>query len=239
MEDSCPDSRHLTLEKASLILETCMKSLLTLTDWRPRLCRPVLAAVCLAAVTFVSAPAQGDLIISAQAVTVAAGSTGDSLDVTLQNTGPSAVTIGGFFFEIIATSSAIDFTSATTNVASYIFSGDSLFGPTISTKTGQLLDASDLSLSGSGTTVASNSTVGLGHVFFDASSSASGSIAVSFTPFPATSLFDEFGNNVSITTLKDGTISIPGTATPAPSTLVMSSILFGMFGAVWSYKRLK
>jgi hypothetical protein len=28
-------------------------------------------------------------------------------------------------------------------------------------------------------------------------------------------------------------------ATPAPSTLVMSSILFGMFGTVWSYKRLK
>jgi DNA-binding beta-propeller fold protein YncE len=29
------------------------------------------------------------------------------------------------------------------------------------------------------------------------------------------------------------------TPTPAPSTLVMSSILLGMFGVVWSYKRLK
>jgi hypothetical protein len=32
---------------------------------------------------------------------------------------------------------------------------------------------------------------------------------------------------------------IPNIFSPVPSTLVMSSILFGMFGAVWSYKRLK
>ena len=30
-----------------------------------------------------------------------------------------------------------------------------------------------------------------------------------------------------------------GAVVPEPSTLVLSSILFGMFGVVWSYKRLK
>ena len=38
------------------------------------------------------------------------------------------------------------------------------------------------------------------------------------------------------TTALDATFTI---ATPAPSTLVMSAILFGMFGVVWSYKRMK
>ena len=37
----------------------------------------------------------------------------------------------------------------------------------------------------------------------------------------------------------DATAQPSITATPAPSTLVMSSILLGMFGAVWSLKRLK
>ena len=32
---------------------------------------------------------------------------------------------------------------------------------------------------------------------------------------------------------------ISASATPVPSTLVMSSILFGMFGVAWSYKRMK
>ncbi len=40
--------------------------------------------------------------------------------------------------------------------------------------------------------------------------------------------YDAGGVNASITE-----------AIPVPSTLVMSSILFGMFGSVWSYKRLK
>jgi hypothetical protein len=34
-------------------------------------------------------------------------------------------------------------------------------------------------------------------------------------------------------------VMVTAAATPAPSTLVMSSILFGMFGVVWSYKRFK
>jgi hypothetical protein len=217
-----------------------MTTLSTPTGWRLRLCTPVLAAVCLAAVTFVSVPAQGGLIISAQQVTAAAGSSNNAIDVTLQNTGPSAVSIGGFAFEIVASSSAINFTSANiSTAASYIFTGDSLFGPTISTLTGQTLDASDLSASGLGTSLASGATVGLGHVLFDASVSASGIIVVNFTAFPATSLSDPNAADVAISSLNDGQITInTPTGTPAPSTLVMSSILIGTFGAVWSYKRL-
>ena len=36
-----------------------------------------------------------------------------------------------------------------------------------------------------------------------------------------------------------GVVFSSATATPVPSTLVMSLILFGLFGVVWSYKRLK
>jgi hypothetical protein len=39
--------------------------------------------------------------------------------------------------------------------------------------------------------------------------------------------------------LDDVSVTASGLSTPVPSSLVMSSILFGMFGAIWSYQRLK
>ena len=63
--------------------------------------------------------------------TVTAGSSNDSFDVVLQNTGPSAVTVAGFSFGLTS-SSNVTFTDVTTATAmTYIFNGNSLFGPDI------------------------------------------------------------------------------------------------------------
>src|ERR1039458_3168068 len=69
-------------------------------------------------------PARADIIISVQSVPAFAGSSGNVFDVTLQNTGPSAVTVGSFLFEINTADTDIFFSSASTAtvLAPYIFS---------------------------------------------------------------------------------------------------------------------
>ncbi len=58
-------------------------------------------------------------------------------------------------------------------------------------------------------------------------------------------VFDQFGNRISNpTVISDSGFDFVNpqqlqSAVPEPSTLVVSSILFGMFGAVWSYKRVE
>src|SRR4051812_3513473 len=99
---------------------------------RSRLLPPLMAA---ALALLAPRDAEGGLIISVQSVTANAGSFGNALDVTLTNTGPPVSTIGAFSFEISTGNPNITFTDATTGTtqATYIFSGFSLFGPSIST----------------------------------------------------------------------------------------------------------
>jgi hypothetical protein len=169
-------------------------------------------------------PARGALIVTVESVVVDAGTTGNALDVYLTNTGTSDVTIGGFSFEV-TTGSEITFTSATINtvVGPYIFAGHSFFGPVINTSSGQALAASDLhnDVPASGATVGAGATVGLGHLFFDATAAASGIIPVTLSGFPATSLADELGNDVLIDSLVNGTITIRSVTPiiPEPATL--------------------
>ena len=185
-----------------------------------------------------SATASINLSISPATSTVAAGSDGDAFDVTLTNTGTGAVTVGSFAFELSVSSSLIDFTSATvsTSAAPYIFAGSSLFGPMISTlASGGTLDASDLTTSSTGVTIASGSTVGLGHVFFNVSASApTSAIPVEFTAFPVTNLSDASSprpNNIPINSLTSGMIDIQATSVvPEPSMFTIFSIGIGLVG---------
>ncbi len=121
-----------------------------------------------------SSSAHADLIVAAQTVAANAGSSGNTLELTLQNTGPSAVTIGGFSFGVSTSGTDINFTLADINtaLAPYIFKGNSLFGPNINTSTGHSLTASDLDSDPAGATVSAASTVGLGRLFFDVSPAA-------------------------------------------------------------------
>jgi len=173
-----------------------------------------------------SFPVQASPIMIAGTATVNAGSTGDTLDFTLFNSGASAITLGGFSLEISVADTHVSFTSATTATSlPYVFAGDSLFGPLISTSgPGQTLDASDFCLV-CADTIAAGATVGLAHIFFDvAAGASSGPLTVSVTAFPFTSLSDPLGNDIAAT-LQDGTITITGgAAVPEPSTLALFAL---------------
>lgn len=196
---------------------------------------PLFAA---AALVLSAGTSRAAVVLTLQSVTATAGSTGNTLDVTLLNTGPASITVGSFSFEITIASANIQFTDATTAtvLASYIFNiggSHSAFGPSIATNTplapGAPLDASDnYSPFGSGQVVASGGTVGLGHVVFNvAPATAPGPYTVSFNTDPAfTSLSNASGNaTFPITTFTPGVITVIGaTAVPEPSPLVLAGV---------------
>lgn len=176
-------------------------------------------------------PARADLIISAGSSVAAPGSTGNSFDVDLTNTGPSAVTLGAFSFGLLLSDTDITLTEANIDTASpYIFLADSFFGPLISTTVGSSLVASDLELSGMGVTVGSGATVGLGHVLFNVASSATtGSFDVAFSGWPATSLSDALENDVPVTIVRSGSIRIESVPEPATAFVAAGLLLFALF----------
>jgi hypothetical protein len=187
---------------------------------------PALAAVLLLAGFAV--PARADIILTVQSVTVSAGSSNDALDVTLTNTGPNSVTIGGFAFGL-STTVPITFTAAniSTSTAPYIFTGHSLFGPVISTTpAGQTLEASDnFDVVNAGTTVSAGATVGLGHVLFNVGSTP-GIFVVTLAAFPSTSLSSPSGGNVPFTREVNGTITVGVVPEPSSVTLMGVGLAF-------------
>jgi PEP-CTERM motif len=196
--------------------------------------------VAAAAATLTAATGSADLIVTAQNVSVSPGSTNNTLEIDLTNTGGTAVAIGGFSFGLSVTNTDITFTSADISTASsYIFLGHSLFGPIISTTpppNGQVVIASDnYDVNNSGIMLASGATVGLGRVLFDVSSvAAGGAFPVSLTNFPATSLSDFGGNDVPITALRDGSITIAGV--PEPTSLTLFGVGILAVAARWNRK---
>jgi hypothetical protein len=185
-------------------------------------------------------PARAGIIVSVESVSASQGTTGNTLEVDVQNTG-TPVDIASFSFEIsVAAGSGVNFTGADINTAVnvYIFAGHSAQGPNIDTTTGTTLDASDNAASGS-TTLGTNSTLALGRVFFDVASSAPvGPVTVSLTPFPSTSLTDPNLNNIPIDTLSSGTITISGTSVvPEPPALVSATV--GLLASAWFVRRMR
>jgi hypothetical protein len=181
-----------------------------------------------------SLSARAGMIVSVQDVSASAGTSGNTLEVFLQNTG-AAVDIAAFSFEIsVSTGSGVSFTGADINTVlnTYIFAGNSAQGPMIATATGTTLDASDNAASGS-TTLGTGSTLALGRVFFDVAVSApTGPVTVSFTGFPATSLTAPDLSNIPIDTFNSGTITVTsGVVVPEPSALVSTAL--GLLGAAW------
>jgi hypothetical protein len=198
------------------------------TTWR------ILAAMCFLSVL----PARANVILTIQSLTANSNTTGNFLDVILTNTGPSSVSIDGFFFGFQTADTNISFTDVTTNTAlGYIFAGNSLFGPDLTGPiSGQSVNTGDLA-SGAAATVGSGSTVGLGHVFFNvAAGDVPGVHAVTFVP-ASTSLSDAAGAPVTINTLVDGAITVSSTV-PEPSFVMpLASVLF--FGLVTQRFRTK
>jgi len=202
--------------------------------------RSILSVAAAGLVLCTALPARAGIIVSVQSVPANKGTSGNTLEVDVLNTGVP-VDIAGFSFEIsVAASSGVSFTGADTNTSTnlYIFAGNSLFGPNIATLTGTTLDASDLAASGS-TTLSTNLTLGLGRVFFDVASSAPGGpVTVSLTDYPATGLADPNQNPIPIDTLNHGTITIMGgSVVPEPSALVSATL--GLLGGAWLIRRMR
>lgn len=214
-------------------------------SWHPFLglsaIRCTLPLFCVAAALLAVPSARADLIIAVSSKVADIGSTGNTLEVDLTNTGISDVTVGAFSFGISTITPNIDFTEATSNTtAPYLFAGDSgdllLFGLThIDTSNGQSLQANDFSFSGLGDLVAGGTTVGLGEVSFDVSSAAlPGPYTVTLAAFPTTSLADASvpANNLPFTG-SNGTITLvsPLSSVPEPSTLLLFSTGLALLAA--------
>jgi hypothetical protein len=196
------------------------------------------------AIGFMAAAALGraSLIMNVQPVTYAAGSTGDTLDVTLTNTGPSGVAIAGFSFGLSVGTSNLSFTgvSAFPTTAVYIFSGQSLFGPTdISVQPpnlpGQTLEAEDVA-SISASTIASGTTLGLGHVTFNlGAATPPGGILLSFIAVDD-SLSDAAGIPIAFSTV-NGSVTVGTAPVPEPATSAfVCTALIGL-GAFHLFRR--
>lgn len=193
------------------------------TFFHTRLVRGKVLLACMAISFLAPASGRASVILSVQSATAAAGSSGNSFDVQLSNSGPSAVTIAGFSFGILTANVNISFRDANiSTTAPYIFGSNSLFGPDLTGPTsGQSLSTSDVfAIPMTGATLGAGTTVGVGHILFDVLPTATaGTSPVTLAAFPLSSLSDPLGNNVVIQTLSPGQITITGTGVPEPSTL--------------------
>jgi hypothetical protein len=193
--------------------------------------RHVLFVVAAAAALFTCRAAPAALVITAQSVTAHAGDSGDALDVTLTNTGSSAVQVQGFSFRLSTDGLGINFDSASTatTTAPYIFASHSAFGPQIDTGNGATLQVSDVYDTNAGITVGAGATMGLGEVLFDvAPNTPTGPVNVILAAYPATSLNGPGPNfdNIPVGSLTNGTITIVGNAAAVPEP--MSVTLLGV-----------
>lgn len=177
----------------------------------------------------------------APGVTASAGSTGNSFDVLLTNTGASAITLAGFSFGIETADTDITFTDANTSTAApYVFAGDSFddtYGFTLYTNSlpGQIVEASDFSNSIFGDSIGAGATVALGNIVFDVASGATpGVFAVTFEKFPTTSFADSNANNLDFTA-EAGSITITS-STPAPEPAT-SALLLCALALVFALRR--
>jgi hypothetical protein len=160
----------------------------------------------------------------------------------LTNTDPNPSSfqpLDGYAY-MITTGSGIEFTGVDYNTASpYIFAGNSFdqnFGlpaPSFDTFPNTSFTGIDITESGDAD-IFGSTTVGLGHVTFEALGSFAGIVALTFGDFPATELADNMGDNLS-PTLQAGTITVEGSsATPEPSSFVLTVLggLLVLAGAV-------
>jgi hypothetical protein len=98
------------------------------------------------------------------------------------------------------------------------------------------MNGSDGTNDGSGVTLTAGESLALGELFFNSSPTAAfGGVTVSFTGgAAANNLSDPAGNNVPITTLTSGTITI--TSAPEPSSFLLMLAGTAAIGA-WNRRR--
>jgi hypothetical protein len=194
-------------------------------------------ALALAWLAWGATPARAQMIMGITTNSFTPGSSTNSLDVTLTNTGTSPTTIAGFSFEITAASNNVTFSDVTVNTASvaYIFAGNSLFGPDITLNVGNngqtISGADNFATRYGGTTLAANQTLGLGNVLFALSPSTPlAPINITFTPYPTSSMSDPNPNPNNIPVGFAAYPQIGPTSVPElpPTALVVTGLLLGV-----------
>jgi hypothetical protein len=189
----------------------------------------LLAPAAQASIIFAISPSSGSF---------AAGSNGDSFDVVLENFGP-AFSANTFSFEISTTNPLITLTGANFSTAPpYIFNGDSLdqMFPPLNTSSGQTLDASDLTADLLDVQIPANSTVGLGHILFNISPSATGGFGIIFTGGTNVNQLSNANGSIILPnqvtggnfTIRAATPSTPEPATGALVTVALTGLLAGL-----------
>lgn len=195
-------------------------------------------------------PAHAALIVSMSPVTVAAGTSGATFEVDLQNTG-SVQNIAAFTLGLsVDVSSGVTFTGGSESTAdTYLFNGDSfdvINGfpfTTVPPPDGPVLEASDLSNSGTGTDMGLT-TLGLALITFNvAPGTLGGPVTVTIAPDCAspnacTSFADSAGDNLAFSVV-NGTINVTAAVSgvPEPSTWLLC--LFGLPAIAWRKKSLR
>jgi len=197
-----------------------MKMRIPNANWGSRLLLTT-AALLGAAVTAPAPPVP--LVMSVQNTSYTAGTSNDTLEVTLTNNGTSPITIGGFSFGISVGTTNLSFTSGniSTATAPYIFDGLGLFGPNITVSPpnlpGQALNAEDIfSIPGSGATIGSGVTVGLGKVLFNIDPMTPTSMIPVTLSSTVSSVSDVSGNSIPFG-LSSGNVSVTGLTAPSLS----------------------
>jgi len=212
------------------------RSATTATPGRAATSAALALALALAWLAWGATPARAQMIMGITTNSFTPGSSTNSLDVTLTNTGTSPTTIAGFSFEITAASNNVTFESVTDNTVSgaYIFAGNSLFGPNIElnavSNSGQTISGADnFKTPDGGTTLAAHQTLGLGNVLFTLSPSTPlAPINITFTPYPTSSVSDSNANNISVGVAAHtqfGPTSVPELP---PTALVVTGLLLGV-----------
>jgi hypothetical protein len=194
-------------------------------------------ALALAGLAYGTAPAHGQMVMGISTNTAVAGSSSNSIDVTLTNEGGSAVTIAGFQFEITAASSGVNFTDVQTGTlsTSYIFGVNSAFGPDItlpnsmSGNYGQTISAEDnYSVGSAGASIGAGQTVGLGNVIFalSANTPVGSNIGITFNS-SYSSLNDPSSNNVAVSFASSQSIGPTAVPELPPAALIGIGLFVG------------
>jgi hypothetical protein len=167
--------------------------------------------------------ARASALVTIQSVFAMPGEVNDVLNVYITNLGAAPLDVAEFAFEIDTTSPDITFEQATTatTLYPYVFAGNSLFGPVISTSSpGQKLDASDIAATPTSFTVVNpGASFGLGEIFFNVAPWAANQLApVNFNTSSAfTSVSDQNGNLQPLD-FAAGSINV---VAPEPSTWIL------------------
>lgn len=196
------------------------------------------------------APAQAAIILGLTSVNANINSTGNVFELTLTNSGPSAVTVGGFNFGVSVSNTHLTLQDAkvTTVSAPYIFLGGDSFvidvlgsDSLLLSTTGQSIFGNDFRVTPfSGTSVVSGATFGLAKILFDVDSTAlPGPVNATISLLAAeTSLSDENGASIAIDTYINSIITLQGNGPepiPEPSTYL--TLGAGLLTLLWTRRR--